>query len=88
MEITLEQAVQTLARAGVLLRLDVPSSGRRALTLAQVEERIGFGATWIRSHLGEFPNAWRAPGGGRNGGELRIPERDIEAFEQRQRIAR
>ena len=66
-----------------------------SVPLAVAAKRMGVGVDWVRSHLGEFPNAWRLPAGervvngeGRNVGELRIPLADIAAFQQRQRIRR
>jgi predicted ArsR family transcriptional regulator len=66
-----------------------------SLRLPAVAKRLGVGTDWVREHLSEFPNAWRLPAGeiirngeGRNVGELRIPVKDIRAFEQRQRIRR
>lgn len=77
-------AIKVLRDAGAVFLL--PAGSKRSLSLEQVRERIGFSSDWVVQNLGEFPNAWRAPGGGRNGGEYRIPERDIEAFEKRQRV--
>lgn len=82
----LEAAIKVLRDAGVVFSL--PPVISRSLTLEQVAERIGFGRAWVIGHLAEFPGAWRAPGGGRNGGELRIPERDVTAFEHRRRVFR
>lgn len=84
MDAELVNAIEILKKAGAVFCLP-PDSGR-SLTLKQVQERIQFGRTWILSNLHEFPNAWRAPGGGENGGGLRIPERDVVAFEKRRRV--
>lgn len=84
MDAELVNAIEILKKAGAVFCL--PPAPGRSLTVAQLEERIQFGRTWIMDNLREFPNAWRAPGGGRNGGELRIPERDVVAFEKRRRV--
>lgn len=79
------RAIQVLTSIGAVF--SVPES-KGSLPLDQAGARLGFSADWVREHLAEFPNAWRAPGGGRNGGELRIPVRDLDAFERRQVIQR
>lgn len=84
-EITIEQALTALAARGFFFEA---VDSRRSLTLQAVAERIGFSRAWVADHLAEFPNAWRAPGGGMNGGELRVPERDVLAFERRRKVAR
>jgi len=81
----IERAIAVLSAAGAFFKVEVKCG--RSLTLEQVEERIGLGRLWITRHLNEFPGAWRVPGGG-NGGRLRIPERDVEAFIERMRIQR
>jgi hypothetical protein len=78
------QAIKVLKDAGAVFCL--PPESKRSLTLDEVEERLRFGRTWIIKNLAEFPGVWRAKGGGRNGGELRIPERDVDAYVKRQRI--
>ena len=53
--------------------------------------RLSVSVDWIREHLGEFPNTYRLPAGSareRNVGALRVPVRDLVAFEARRRIAR
>lgn len=80
----IERAIQVLTSAGAFFNIQVKAG--RSLTLEQVEERIGLGRLWITRHLAEFPGAWRVPANGANGGRLRIPERDVEAFIERQRI--
>jgi len=78
------KAIQVLQAAGAVFSF--PPSRVRSLCVAQVCERLQVSRRWITEHLQEFPHAYRLPGGGQNGGELRIPERDLEAFEHRQRV--
>jgi hypothetical protein len=82
----LAQAVRVLTEAGAVF--SVPSISRRSWTLEQTAAEIGFSISYVRKHLAEFPNAWRAPGGGDNGVELRIPVSDVDAFMARRRIKR
>ena len=63
------------------------------LSIQEAADALGVGKTWVRTHLEEFPNAWRLPAGAasngtgaRNVGELRIPAADIEALAQRMRL--
>lgn len=85
MDADLANAIEVLQKHGAVFLF--PKDLRtRALTIGQVQERIQFSRSWIMAHLREFPNVYRAPGGGENGGELRFPERDVEAFEQRRRV--
>ena len=44
----------------------------------------GRGSTdYVREHLAEFPNAWRMPGG-----ELRVPEKDVDNLAKERRLIR
>lgn len=54
---------------------------KRSLSLAAVAARIDFSTKYVREHLSDFPNAWRA-----SGGEIRIPVRDVVALERSRRI--
>lgn len=83
---TLAQAVRVLTQAGAVF--SVPSTSRRSWTLEQTAAEIGYSTGYVRKHLDEFPNAWRGPGGGKNGAELRIPVADVDAFMARRRIKR
>lgn len=85
MDAEVTKAIAVLQRAGAVF-LFPKDLKARSLTVEQLAERLQFGRTWVLKHLHEFPNAWRAPGGGQNGGELRIPVQDVEAFEQRRRV--
>lgn len=85
MDADVANAIEVLQKHGAVF-LFPKDLKARALTVAQLSERIQFGRTWILQHLEEFPNVWRAPGGGSNGGELRFPVRDVEAFEERRRV--
>ena len=80
----MSEAIQVLRQAGAVIHM--PGPPRRAFSLGEAGEQLGVSARWMREHLAEFPHAYRLPGGGANGGELRIPERDLEAFEKRRRI--
>lgn len=84
-DLTLREAIRVLTDAGAVFSLPREIE-KKSLTLAEAGARIGFSVCWMRDHLSEFPNAWRAPGGGANGGELRIPARDLDAFEKRHRL--
>lgn len=77
-------AIQSLRDAGAVVMLPEPE--RRALSLREAARVLSVSVDWFRDHLVEFPNAYRLPGGGRNGGELRIPARDLQAFEKRFRV--
>ena len=80
----LAEAIRVLSAAGGVVTVPAESG---SLSVEAAGARLGFSADWVRDHLAEFPNAWRAPGGRRaNGGDLRIPARDLAAFEKRQRI--
>lgn len=72
---SVQEAITTLERAGF--------TNQRHLGLRAAAERLDFSVDWVRDHLDEFPNAWRAPGG-----ELRIPVRDVEALAVRCKLRR
>lgn len=78
------EAIQSLRAAGAVVMLPEPE--RRALSLREAARVLSVSVDWFRDHLDEFPNAFRLPGGGRNGGELRIPARDLQSFERRCRV--
>lgn len=62
-----------------------------SLALSSAAARLDVSPDWIRAHLEEFPNVWRLSAGsakGRNVGELRIPVRDLVAYEERRRVFR
>jgi hypothetical protein len=73
--VSVQEAIATLERAGF--------TNQRHWGLRAVAERLDFSVDWVRDHLDEFPNAWRAPGG-----ELRIPVRDVEALAARCKLRR
>jgi hypothetical protein len=75
----LEDAIKILAAAGAVFSL--PSS--KHLSLAEAAKRLDCSAKWVREHKQEFPNAWRMPGG-----ELRIPEGDVESLARRNKLRR
>lgn len=72
--ITVEQAIKVLTDAGAVF--SAPTG--KHLCLKAVAARLDCSVGYVRDHLGEFPNAWRMPGG-----ELRIPERDVENLAKR-----
>ncbi len=89
----LEQAISTLRTAGLVVTLAPPWA--RHYAIAEAAEALGVSAAWVRTHLDQFPNAWRLPAaaaptatGARNVGELRIPSGDIEALAARMRLER
>ena len=73
-------ALQALAARGFFF---VSHEPKQSADAREVGKRLGFSREWVLDHLTEFPNAWRA-----NGGEVRIPLRDVDAYEQRRRIKR
>ena len=75
--LTVGQAFAVLRDAGAVFSLPVASH----LSVSEAAARLDFSVRWIKEHIAEFPNAWRAPGG-----ELRIPARDIEALAKRCRL--
>lgn len=84
----LANALRLLTQLGAVVTLPA-SVGSVAIRTAAA--RLDVSADWIRDHLEEFPNWWRLPAGSANGqnvGEIRIPIRDLEAFERRQKGAR
>lgn len=85
----LAEAIQVLAKAGAVFVL---ADDRDSLSLERAGQRLDLSDDWLREHLDEFPNAWRLPANGgratRNVGQLRIPVRDIEAFQLRQKVRR
>ena len=76
--ITVEQAIQVLIAAGAVFT--VP--GGKHLCLKAVANRLDCSVPYVREHLTEFPNAWRLPGGG----DIRIPERDVENLAKRRKM--
>lgn len=75
--IELSAALRLLQQAGAVFSLPVAQH----LSVSEAAARLDFSPRWVKEHLAEFPNAWRAPGG-----ELRIPARDIEALAKRCRL--
>lgn len=81
----LKRAIGVLADAGAVFVVPgMPS----AMSVGSVAVAIELKPDWVRGHLDEFPNWFRLPGGGQNGGEIRIPLRDLEKFMERRRGAR
>jgi hypothetical protein len=76
MDIT--EAIQALTSAGAVF--SVP---QKHLSLGAAAKKLDCSVKWVRTHKQEFPNAWRMPGG-----ELRIPERDVEALAERNKLRR
>jgi hypothetical protein len=69
---SLEQAIKTLIEAGAVFTV---STHEHHLSLGEAGRRLDCSAKWVRTHIDEFPGAWRMPGG-----ELRIPARDVTAL--------
>jgi hypothetical protein len=85
---SVDQAIMTLKAAGAVFVLP-DSGGKGSLSLAKAAARLDVSRDWVRDHLHEFPGAWRLPAGSageRCVGELRIPVRDLERFEERRRL--
>ena len=76
---TLREAIRVLADAGAVF--SVPPG--KHLCLAAVADKLDCSRQWVRKHLRGFPNAWRMPGG-----ELRVPERDVEELAKRRKLTR
>ena len=93
-DVSLADALAALARAGARVFCVLP--GEEALSLADAAKRLGVSKDWMRKHLAEFPNAFRLPAGeqmtamgeGRNVGELRVPAKDLTAFQERHKLHR
>ena len=71
---TVQKAIRVLTDAGAFF--SVPSG--KHLCLKAAAAKLDCSAQYVRTHLAEFPNAWRMPGG-----ELRVPERDVEKLAER-----
>lgn len=71
---TVREAIRVLTEAGAVF--SVPAA--KHLSLAAVGTKLDCSARYVREHLAEFPNAWRMPGG-----ELRVPEGDVEELAKR-----
>jgi len=84
---SLDRAIAVLKTAGVSFFV-APSEG--SLSLESASRRLDVSTDWMREHLDEFPNAWRLPaassGLNQPAGQLRIPIRDLDAFEDRRKI--
>jgi hypothetical protein len=74
-------AIETLARAGAVF--SAPAGTSDQLSLGRVAELLDCSVKWVRTHLKEFPGAWRMPGG-----ELRIPRADVEDLVRRNQLVR
>lgn len=77
----LKKALAVLAEHGLQV---VSPSAPRAFSLRTVATQLDVSVDWVREHLEEFPGRRRLPGGGKNGGEWRIPARDVERFLSRE----
>jgi predicted DNA-binding transcriptional regulator AlpA len=78
---SLEEAIKTLKDAGAVF--SVPEPKRKQLSLREVATQLDCSVKWVREHKGEFPRAWRMPGG-----ELRIPQADVDALIERNKLRR
>lgn len=80
--------IKTMARLGMAVTLP---SGTGALGVLLAARRLDVSTDWIKAHLDEFPNWYRLPAGSGplgNVGEIRIPVRDLDAFELRRKKLR
>lgn len=69
------EAIQLIKRAAAAFEQ------RRHLSLAAVALRLDCSPKWVRLHLGEFPGAWRMPGG-----EIRVPAADVDRLAESRRF--
>ncbi|MEI6194798.1 MAG: hypothetical protein WCS42_10755 [Verrucomicrobiota bacterium] len=51
------------------------------LWLKEVAAKLNGSGRYVRQHPAEFPNAWRMAGG-----DIRVPERDVDEFAKWARI--
>jgi len=79
MSMDLKDAIKEFTAAGGTIVLPPESH----LSLAAAAKRLDCSISYLRDHKHEFPNLWRMPGG-----ELRIPERDVEALAKRNKVNR
>jgi|SRR5579863_9640543 len=70
----LANAIRVLTAAGAVISLNT----QRHFSLGNAARQLDCSKGWVREHIGEFPNAWRMPGG-----EIRVPETDVETVKQR-----
>lgn len=78
------ELVEWLARSGVVVM--PPGAAKcQAYAVSTVAALLDVKVDWVKDHLDQFPGWWRLPGGGRNGGEIRILATAVEAFQRRQR---
>lgn len=73
------EAIKTLTDAGAT----VVVRSQAHLSLTAAAKKLDCSVSYLRDHKQEFPNLWRMPGG-----ELRIPERDVEALAARNKLNR
>jgi hypothetical protein len=75
--ISTREAIELLEQAAAV------TEQHRALSVRSVALRLDVSAKYIKEHLADFPNAFRI-----TGGEIRIPVRDLTAYERARRIFR
>jgi hypothetical protein len=71
----LDEAIQLLTKAGAVFAL--PDNNAH-YSLSTAAAKLDCSVNWLREHKHEFPGLWRMPGG-----ELRIPEQDVESAKRR-----
>jgi hypothetical protein len=78
-------ALEILAAKGAILVVPESVIGRRVIyhSIAETADIFGMSTEWVRGHLDEFPNRIKAPGG-----DIRIPESDIQECGKRWRMER
>lgn len=80
MDLDLKKVLAALSREGVMV---VSPGAARCLSVGTVAQLLDVSKDWVRDHVNEFPGWFRLPGGGQNGGEIRIPEKAVNAFQER-----
>lgn len=80
MDDALRSILDAFVRGGVSV---VAPNTQRCFSVGTVAALIEMKPAYVKKHIDEFPGWFRLPGGGQNGGEIRIPERAVTAFQQR-----
>ena len=79
------RAVETLRAAGFVFAPPAPAGGARLLTVEDAADRMSVSSSTIRAWVrrGLIPSATMLPGG-----DLRIPQSDLERIEESGRLRR
>ena len=73
------EAIKVLQQAGAVFA--PPAVESRHFSLSSAAARLDCSVKYLREHLHEFPGVWRM-----SGGEIRIPQDDLEAWVAARRI--